>query len=224
MSTELVHAGVRWLKFNLVGGVGIGVQIGVLVLLTKALHFGYLSATALAVEAAVLHNFVWHENFTWADNGFRRLSETLRRFWWFHATNGVVSIGGNLLLMQWLVGHLHIRPVFANLFSIAACSVANFLACDNWVFRGSKRIHSRTVLDPPTPPGTLSVPEGQCNFHNASGVVRAVRQFQAAAVGFANLARQYESDSAALRLGRVKRDENVTGIHEPRAVVFNGEH
>jgi putative flippase GtrA len=139
VSTELVHAGVRWLKFNLVGAVGIGVQLGVLVLLTKAWYFGYLFATALAVEAAVLHNFVWHEKFTWVDKGFRRLSETLRRFWWFHAANGVVSIGGNLLLMRWLVGQLHVRPVLANLLSIAACSVANFLVCDNWVFRHSRR-------------------------------------------------------------------------------------
>src|SRR5436190_21825889 len=27
----------------------------------------YLLATALAVEGAILHNFVWHERWTWAD-------------------------------------------------------------------------------------------------------------------------------------------------------------
>ena len=59
--------GVRWLKFNLVGGIGIGVRLAALALLVGLLKMNYLWATALAVEAAVLHNFVWHERYTWRD-------------------------------------------------------------------------------------------------------------------------------------------------------------
>jgi putative flippase GtrA len=66
---------VRWCKFNLVGAVGIFVQFGVLFLLKSGLHFNYLAATVLAVEAAVVHNFFWHERFTWAD---RTKSERVR--------------------------------------------------------------------------------------------------------------------------------------------------
>jgi putative flippase GtrA len=58
---------VRWCKFNLVGGMGIVVQFAALLLLKSVLHFNYLLATAIAVEAAVIHNFVWHEQFTWVD-------------------------------------------------------------------------------------------------------------------------------------------------------------
>jgi putative flippase GtrA len=58
---------VRWCKFNIVGGIGIIVQFVALFLLKSVLHFNYLAATAIAVEAAVVHNFVWHEQFTWAD-------------------------------------------------------------------------------------------------------------------------------------------------------------
>jgi putative flippase GtrA len=57
----------RWVKFNFVGGIGIGVQFAALFLLKSVLHFHYLIATVIAVEAAVVHNFVWHERFTWAD-------------------------------------------------------------------------------------------------------------------------------------------------------------
>ena len=61
------HSGfVRWLKFNAVGTIGIAVQLGALALLTSALRINYLLATGLAVEAAVLHNYLWHELFTWA--------------------------------------------------------------------------------------------------------------------------------------------------------------
>jgi putative flippase GtrA len=41
----------RWLKFNLVGGMGIGVQLLLLIVLKSVLHIHYLVATALAVEA-----------------------------------------------------------------------------------------------------------------------------------------------------------------------------
>ena len=65
----------RWLKFNLVGGMGIVVQLLLLVGLKTGLHLHYLAATALAVEIAVVHNFLWHERFTWAERtgvGFAR--------------------------------------------------------------------------------------------------------------------------------------------------------
>jgi putative flippase GtrA len=62
-----VRTFVRWLRFNFVGGIGIFVQFVVLFLMKNVLHLDYLAATALAVEAAVVHNFIWHERYTWAD-------------------------------------------------------------------------------------------------------------------------------------------------------------
>jgi len=58
---------VRWGKFNLVGVIGIVVQFAALFFLKSVLHLQYLVSTAIAVEVAVLHNFVWHERFTWVD-------------------------------------------------------------------------------------------------------------------------------------------------------------
>lgn len=57
----------RWLRFNFVGGTGICVQFVFLSVLKSVLHLDYLAATALAVEAAVVHNFLWHERYTWVD-------------------------------------------------------------------------------------------------------------------------------------------------------------
>lgn len=121
--------GWRWCKFSLVGAIGIVVQLGALALLTT-LGVHYLPATALAVEAAVLHNFAWHQNFTWKDRG----GGILGRLGRFHLTNGVISILGNLALMRLLVGGFGMPPVPANLLSITACFVANFLAADRVVF------------------------------------------------------------------------------------------
>jgi len=129
------HGFVRWLKFNLVGAAGIAVQLGAFWIITS-FGTGYLFATALAVEAAVLHNFIWHERFTWRD---RRSSESLSRLCRFNLTTGAVSILGNLLLMRLLVGGTHLRPTFGNMISIAVCSLANFLVSDRWVFRATVR-------------------------------------------------------------------------------------
>ena len=122
------------MKFNLVGGVGITVQLLMLWLLTTC-GLGYMLATALAVESAVLHNFVWHEQFTWVDRRNGRLLQTAARLLRFNLSTGTVSIIGNLLLMRLLVGQAHVRPILANMIAIAACSVLNFIVSDRWVFR-----------------------------------------------------------------------------------------
>jgi putative flippase GtrA len=123
---------VRWCKFNFVGAIGIAVQFAALILLKSGLHMNYLLATGIAVEAAVVHNFVWHEQFTWAD---RFLQGTrMGRFLRFNFANGGVSIVGNLALMKGLVGQGHMNYLAANAIAIAVCSLANFLVSDEWVF------------------------------------------------------------------------------------------
>ena len=128
----------RWLKFNFVGGIGIGVQFGALFLLKSVMNFDYMFATAFAVEAAVVHNFVWHEQFTWADRVQMSWRRSLARFGRFNLTTGAVSIVGNLALMRVLVGEGHLNYLLANAIAIALCSIANFLVSDEWVFDGGR--------------------------------------------------------------------------------------
>ena len=136
MKPERRRTGVRWIKFNVVGAAGIAVQLAVLWMLV-GLGLEYLLATTLAVESAVLHNFVWHERFTWADRIGKRGWEVTGRLFRFNLTTGVISIGGNLLLMRLLVGEAHFQPVVSNLVGIAVCPLINFLVSDRWVFRPS---------------------------------------------------------------------------------------
>ncbi len=128
----------RAAKFALVGAIGVVVQLAALEALT-AVGCQYLWATGIAVEAAVLHNFMWHQRFTWIDRVVTRLPETGVRLLRFHLSNGAISIVGSLLLMRWLVGELGMSMIVANLVTIAACSTGNFLASDRWVFLSSVR-------------------------------------------------------------------------------------
>jgi putative flippase GtrA len=125
---------LRWLKFNFVGGIGIAVQLGALVFLRSLLHLDTLLATALAVETAVIHNFLWHERFTWRDRPASRWQDSLLRLAKFNASNGAVSLVGNLAVMRALVGELGVNYVVANLIAVTVCSLANFLLSDRLVF------------------------------------------------------------------------------------------
>jgi dolichol-phosphate mannosyltransferase len=129
---------IRWLKFNAVGGTGIVVQLVVLALLKSGLKLNYLMATALAVEAAVINNFLWHERFTWVD---RPSQNACWRFFKFNLTNGTLSIAGNLLLMKLTVGMWHLHYLLANILTITACSVANFFVSDRLVFQSCPAAH-----------------------------------------------------------------------------------
>jgi putative flippase GtrA len=116
----------------MVGAIGILVQEAALCLMSAA-STNYLIATVVAVESAILHNFVWHRFFTWPD---RRgsLSETFAALVRFNLSNGLISLVGNLALMALFSGALHWPLLPANLISITICALANFAGSDHWVF------------------------------------------------------------------------------------------
>jgi len=130
---------LRWIKFNAVGGIGIVVQLAALAILRSWLKLDYLLATGLAVEIAVIHNFLWHERFTWADRPATQPVKSLVRLAKFNASNGAVSIVGNLALMRLLVGEFKFNYVASNIVAIALCSVVNFLLGDRFVFEAEER-------------------------------------------------------------------------------------
>lgn len=125
---------LRWLKFNTVGGIGVAVQLAALAVFKSLLGFNYLLATGLAVETAVLHNFLWHERWTWRERtgGHDGVLGRLARF---HLGNGLVSIVANLVLMRFFVGQLQIQYLIANALSISITALVNFAVSETWVFR-----------------------------------------------------------------------------------------
>ena len=127
-ATTILH---RWAKFSAVGATGILVQAIALAVFLRLIGLHYLVATALAVEASVLHNFVWHRRWTWRD---RQQLPPLVMFVRFNLTSGALSLGGNLLLMFILVGGMKLNAIIANLITIAICSLVNFTLADRFVF------------------------------------------------------------------------------------------
>ena len=125
----------RWTAFNMFGGCGIAVQLGVHALLIRVFEWPYLAATAAAVEAAVLHNFVWHQRWTWKDRPAPTWRSSLTRLARFHVLNGAISLGGNLVVTALLVALVQLDPIAANAIAIVTCSTINFAASERVVFR-----------------------------------------------------------------------------------------
>jgi putative flippase GtrA len=127
----------RWLVFNGVGAIGAAVQLAVLGVLVHAFHVHVLVATAIAVEAAIVHNFLWHQRWTWRDRPINSVG-LLLRFAGFHVLNGGVSLVGNLAVMHVLTGRFGIDPLTANAGAVIACSVVNFCSSELLVFRAAR--------------------------------------------------------------------------------------
>jgi putative flippase GtrA len=139
----------RWLKFNLVGALGIAVQLTMLLALKSGFHLNYLLATALAVETAVVHNFLWHERYTWADRVHPSWRKSPPRLLRFNMAAGGVSIVGNLALMKIMVGLGHMDYLIANAIAIASCSLLNFLVSEEWIFEAeAKNLHGNLAVPP----------------------------------------------------------------------------
>jgi len=150
---------LRFVRFNVVGAMGVAVQLAALTLLVSGLGVHYLPATALAIELSVLHNFFWHERWTWGDRDGRnaecRMQNAkcrrpgLTRLVAFHVGNGLVSMAGSLVLMPVFVGWLGHHYIVANLSTIAVTGVFNFLLGDRIVFRAvgfGRRAAARTAV------------------------------------------------------------------------------
>jgi len=132
-----VNTVIRWGKFNLVGAIGMFVQLATLALFNRLSRGHYLCASAAAVEITLLHNFVWHLHYTWRDR--RKHSALLAQLIRFHLSNGLVSLVGNLTLMRILVHDAHLPLLVSNVIAILCCSVVNFCLGNEWVFAVGRR-------------------------------------------------------------------------------------
>jgi putative flippase GtrA len=130
-SSSASRGPVRFVRFALAGTAGLLVQIATLAVLTSLLNVNYLVATFVAVEAAILSNFVWHQRWTFRD----RSGSWLERLIQFNALTALTSIVGGVFLTALLVELLALPPILANVVSVMILSVINFIGADTLVFR-----------------------------------------------------------------------------------------
>jgi putative flippase GtrA len=132
-STPAHRTRTRWIRFNLVGAMGFALQTLALWLLVTAAGLSAGVAITIAVLAAVSHNFVWHEHFTWPKPREKRFNRWLA----FHVSTGVVSVLTNLGITMIVMTATGLAVVPANIIAVALASFANFWINDRLIFRSA---------------------------------------------------------------------------------------
>ncbi|HMD68026.1 MAG TPA: GtrA family protein [Chitinivibrionales bacterium] len=139
---------VRFVKFGIVGGSGVVVNAGLFYLFTTGAAFDHKVASVIAIECAIINNFLWNYFWTWKD----RKTESKRSFAYmlmkFNLSSGLIAFVVNFGLLVLLTDLLHVNYHFpisqvsnvfiSNLIGIGCGTLANFFLSHYLVFSKSK--------------------------------------------------------------------------------------
>lgn len=140
-ASRTVGAGTRPLRYGIVATAGFVIQFAVLAV---GIRLGVLPvvAAALAIEAAILHNFAWHDAWTFRDRRNAGPAGTLARLVRYNTAMGVTSMGAGVLATWTLTGALGLSAAVASVAGVMAAAILNYLVSDRVVFtlrRGRRR-------------------------------------------------------------------------------------
>jgi putative flippase GtrA len=131
----------RTAVFVTVAALGFGVQIAAIALLTSVAGIPVPIATAVGVMIAMVHNFAWHERWTWADRTTPSTplrtgsGHAIARLMKFAASVGFVSLTGTVVLTTLYVSLLRIPVVLANLLAVWSTAFLNYLVLDRVIYQ-----------------------------------------------------------------------------------------
>lgn len=119
----------EYVRFAIVGAAGTVVNLGILALLRYLLGVPHAMASAIAIEASVINNFVLNDIWTFR----RRGSAWWRKFLKFHASSATA------VLVQWLVSNIVYYAVLsssilAQLLGILAGFILNYMISKKFVW------------------------------------------------------------------------------------------
>jgi dolichol-phosphate mannosyltransferase len=125
----------RFLRFCLVGSTGVVVNMGVMWWLKGGAFLGTLRAGAVAIECAIVNNYLWNELWTFRDRSGR--SPALRqRLWRFARFNLICAAGAaiHLLILKGLAIQLGWHYLGVNLLAIVLVTLWNYGLNTTWTW------------------------------------------------------------------------------------------
>lgn len=124
----------RMLKFGLIGASGVGVNMGLLYLLTEYIGLYYLYSAVIAIETSIISNFVLNDLWTFYDRGESGGRAVIGRFTKFHLVS-LVGMGINLGLLWVFTEIFGIHYLLSNLFAIGIVFLWNYGANILWTWQ-----------------------------------------------------------------------------------------
>ena len=124
----------RFITFTFVGVSGIVVNNAILFYAKESLHVPLAIASLIAIQIAIINNFIWNRQFTWTDRpmlGWASIRPGLIKF----TLVSWVAGGLNWILLLLLTRFFDLYYILANLVAILCASVLNYFLNDLWTFR-----------------------------------------------------------------------------------------
>jgi dolichol-phosphate mannosyltransferase len=127
------HSG-ELLKFCVVGGTGVIINLGLYYLLTRGVGLSLTVAAPMAIELSILSNFAFNNRWTFSR---RKQGKRLAvKFSCFHCVSGLAG-AVNFLSLFGLVHLLKTYDVFASLMGIGFGTLVNFYLSSLWTWKES---------------------------------------------------------------------------------------
>lgn len=122
----------RIIKFALVGGIGVLVNMGILYLLTTYFNVYYVISSLIAIEVSIISNFLLNNFWTWKD---RNKKSFMMRFLQYHLSVALAAFLLNWLLLIFLTEVFGVYYLLSNLIGICIGMIFNFILNDLWTFK-----------------------------------------------------------------------------------------
>jgi dolichol-phosphate mannosyltransferase len=126
----------EFIKFCVVGGSGVFVNMGIYLLITRMMGLPYYIASPIAIELSILWNFTWN-NF-WTFKKREASVSWMQRLIRFHVVAGVAGLVNYAVLLG-LVSGLEVWDVLANLIGIALGTLVNYFMNSLWTWKEIKK-------------------------------------------------------------------------------------
>jgi dolichol-phosphate mannosyltransferase len=124
----------RFIKFCLVGLSGVGVNQGLLWLLTEYGGLPYMVSAVISIESAIITNFLLNNYFTFRGRNVPGAKPFFQRFWKFNLIS-LVGMGINLGLLALFTDVFGVYYLVSNLIAIAVATMWNYLLNTWWTWR-----------------------------------------------------------------------------------------
>ena len=128
-------------KFMAVAWLGMVVNTGCLYLFKGVLGIRLIPASMMAIEIAIIHNFIWFRSWTWRDREhqppfFRQLIK-------FNLATGAVDFSANIAVLWSLSTFFGVHYLLANVLGMIAPPFIKFWLNEKLIFRESPDDSSR---------------------------------------------------------------------------------
>ena len=125
---------VEFFKFSVVGATGVGVNMGLLYVLTRFLGLQVEWASPIAIEVSILSNFMLNNYWTFVKRDTNvKFGARLVRYHLVTGLAGLVNYGTLLLLVK----AFHMNDMLANLIGILLGTIINYLLNSLWTWQKS---------------------------------------------------------------------------------------